>query len=152
MNADTGVRLIRSKALAPAPYAYASIVPAGTGLVFLAGACPLDAAGMVTPLADIEGQAVRCLDNLELALTAAGAELRDVVSTRVLVVATESAQLSTAWRVVEQRFGTHDVPSTLIGVSVLGYPGQLVEIEAIAAVAESTEVSAGIGTGADTPD
>lgn len=26
----------------------------------------------------------------------------------------------------------HDVPSTLLGVAVLGYPGQLVEIEAVA--------------------
>lgn len=32
-----------------------------------------------------------------------------------------------------ESFGEHDVPSTLMGVSVLGYPDQLVEIEAVAA-------------------
>ena len=29
-------------------------------------------------------------------------------------------------------FGEHDAPSTLLGVAVLGYPDQLVEIEAVA--------------------
>jgi hypothetical protein len=30
------------------------------------------------------------------------------------------------------RLGDHDAPSTLLGVTMLGWPGQLVEIEAIA--------------------
>jgi hypothetical protein len=41
--------------------------------------------------------------------------------------------LVTAWK-VRDSFGEHDVPSTLMGVTVLGYPGQLVETEAVAAV------------------
>jgi hypothetical protein len=32
-------------------------------------------------------------------------------------------------------FGAHDAPSTLLGVSVLGYERQLVEIEAVALAA-----------------
>ncbi|GAA3271745.1 hypothetical protein AAU01_18730 [Paenarthrobacter aurescens] len=39
-----------------------------------------------------------------------------------------------AWDVVRAAFGDHDVPSTLMGVTVLGYDHQLVEIEAVAAV------------------
>jgi hypothetical protein len=39
-----------------------------------------------------------------------------------------------AWEVVRDAFAEHDVPSTLVGVTVLGYDGQLVEVEAIAAV------------------
>ena len=35
---------------------------------------------------------------------------------------------------VAEAFGNHDVPSTLMGVTVLGYPDQLVEIEAVAVV------------------
>ena len=38
----------------------------------------------------------------------------------------------TVWAVVRDAFGSHDPPSTLVGVTVLGYSGQLVEIEAIA--------------------
>jgi hypothetical protein len=37
---------------------------------------------------------------------------------------------------VRDAFGDHDVPSTLLGVTVLGYPDQLVEIEAVAAVSD----------------
>jgi len=36
--------------------------------------------------------------------------------------------------VVSEWFGEHDVPSTLLGVTVLGYDGQLVEVEATAGV------------------
>jgi len=39
-----------------------------------------------------------------------------------------------AWEVVRRCFGEHDAPSTLLGVSVLGYSGQLVEVEAVAAL------------------
>lgn len=67
-------------------------------------------------------------------LEAAGACMEDVISTRVLVASTERADLVTAWDVVRAAFGDHDVPSTLMGVTVLGYESQLVEIEAIAAV------------------
>ena len=37
-----------------------------------------------------------------------------------------------AWNVVRGVFGGHEVPSTLVGVAVLGYPDQLVEVEAVA--------------------
>jgi hypothetical protein len=43
--------------------------------------------------------------------------------------------LVAAWEVVRAAFSDHDVPSTLLGVTVLGWPDQLVEIEAIAMAA-----------------
>ncbi|WP_374945838.1 RidA family protein [Agreia sp.] len=129
------VSLIRSDLLAStAPYAYASTAPADARLVFLAGACPLDLAGDVTAQGDIAAQARLCIENLETALAAAGACLADVLSTRILVATTERPDLVTAWNVVRDAFGDHDAPSTLLGVTVLGYPNQLVEVEAIAAV------------------
>ena len=67
---------------------------------------------------------------------AAGAGLHDVVSTRVLVASARQSDLVTAWEVVRDAFGDHDAPSTLMGVTVLGYDDQLVEIEAVAAVAD----------------
>ena len=65
-----------------------------------------------------------------------GANLDDVLSTRVLVATTRQPDLVVAWDVVREAFGDHDAPSTLLGVTVLGYPHQLVEVEAIAAVRE----------------
>jgi enamine deaminase RidA (YjgF/YER057c/UK114 family) len=128
------VRLIRSDSLADTPYAYAATAPAGSRLVFLAGACPLNDDGTTTAPGDYAAQAARCIETLRAALAAADASLTDVISTRVLVASSRQADLVTAWNVVESAFGSHDVPSTLLGVTVLGYDDQLVEIEAIATV------------------
>ncbi len=128
------INLIRSDSLyAGAPYAYASVAPPGS-LIFTAGACPLDGDGQVTGAGDIRAQAGLAVANLGTALGAAGATLGDVLKTTVFVASAERADLVAAWDVIRAAFGDHDAPSTLLGVSVLGYPGQLVEIEAVAAV------------------
>jgi enamine deaminase RidA (YjgF/YER057c/UK114 family) len=76
--------------------------------VHTAGACPIDEHDRVIALGDIAGQARQVMDNLEVAL------------------------LVTAWSVIRARFGDHDAPSTLLGVTTLGYKGQLVEVDAVA--------------------
>jgi enamine deaminase RidA (YjgF/YER057c/UK114 family) len=125
------VQLLRSAALADtAPYAPAAAVG---DLVFTAGACPLDLEGRVVAVGDVAGQATRVMDNLETALEAAGCRLADVVKSTVYVASADRADLVAAWEVVRSRFGDHDAPSTLLGVAVLGYPDQLVEVEAVAA-------------------
>src|SRR5215831_6713393 len=105
--ADSGamtVQLVRSTRLFPgAPYAYAARA-SQPDLVFTAGACPLDEQGQVAAPADVRAQMRQALENLRI-----------------------------AWDEVAGFFGDHDAPSTLLGVAVLGYPGQLVEIEAVAA-------------------
>lgn len=133
----TPVSLIRSPELAPvAQYAYAATVPSGVRLVFLAGSCPLDAEGATVGVGDYAAQAAACVENLRIALAAAGASLENVVQTRVLVASSSQADLVSAWEVVRDAFGEHDAPSTLLGVTVLGYTDQLVELEAVAAVAD----------------
>ena len=52
----------------------------------------------------------------------------------MLVATADRTDLVSVWNVVADRFGSHDVPSTLLGVTVLGYPDQLVEVEAVAAL------------------
>lgn len=113
-------------------YAYASAAPHGA-LVFTAGACPLDPDGAVVSPGDVAAQARQAMGNLTEALRAAGAGLDDVLKTTVYVASSDRADLVAAWTVVRASFGDHDAPGTLLGVTVLGYPGQLVEIEAIAA-------------------
>lgn len=131
----SAVSLIRSSALSDvAEYAYAATAPADARLVFLAGACPLDVDGNTVAVGDYAGQAAQCIENMTTALDAAGAAIDDVISTRVLVATSRQQDLVTAWDVVCEAFGSHDVPSTLVGVTVLGYDDQLVEIEAVAAV------------------
>jgi enamine deaminase RidA (YjgF/YER057c/UK114 family) len=114
------------------PYSYAAIAPSG-GTVFTAGACPLDSDGRVVAAGDVAAQARQALDNLLATLRAAGCGPDDVVKTTVYVASGERGDLLAAWEVVEQSFGSGGPPSTLLGVSVLGFPDQLVEIEAVAA-------------------
>lgn len=132
----SAVRLIRAENLADAPYAYAATAPAGARLVFLAGSCPLDDDGHTVAVGDVAGQATKCIENLRAALSIAECDVADVISTRVLVATTNRDDLVAAWDVVAAAFGDHDVPSTLLGVTVLGYPDQLVELEAVAAVVD----------------
>ena len=124
----TFIELVRSTALTETvPYAYAAVTPPGR-LVFTAGACPLDQDGARRrrrPGSAGDGQP-------RGALGAAGAGLTDVAKTTVYVASGSRADLLTAWRVVRDAFGDHDAPSTLLGVAVLGYPDQLVEVEAVA--------------------
>lgn len=47
------------------------------------------------------------------------------------VAATRRQDLVTAWEVVRSHMGEHDAPSTLVGVTVLGYDEQLVEAVAV---------------------
>ncbi|SCE09203.1 Enamine deaminase RidA, house cleaning of reactive enamine intermediates, YjgF/YER057c/UK114 family, partial [Streptomyces sp. BpilaLS-43] len=134
----SAVTLIRSAALSDvAEYAYAATAPAEARLIFLAGACPLNEDGSTAAVGDYAGQAAKALENMKTALAAAGATLEDVISTRVLVASARQEDLVTAWQVVRDAFGEHDVPSTLFGVTVLGYADQLVEIEGVAAVLDS---------------
>ncbi len=115
------------------PYAYAATAR-GTDLVFTAGACPLDRQGQVVAPGDVAAQARQALDNLRVALDECGATLRDVLRTTVYVASGDRSDLVAAWTEVASAFGDHDAPSTLLGVAMLGYPDQLVEIDAIAAV------------------
>lgn len=128
------VRLVRSPDLSDvAEYAYASIVDTPVRLVHAAGACPLDADGTTVAVGDYAGQTRQVMANLRVALRDAGADLSDVLKSTVYVASTRREDLVEAWQVVRAEFGAHDAPSTLLGVTVLGYPDQLVEVEAVAA-------------------
>jgi enamine deaminase RidA (YjgF/YER057c/UK114 family) len=132
MSSEPAITLIRPQQLTTkAPYAYAAVTGPGQ-LVFTAGACPLDPDGNTVAVGDFVGQAHQVMANLVTALQAAGAHLTDVVKTTIYVASSQRADLSVVWDVVRAAFGDHDAPSTLLGVSVLGYDDQLVEVEAIA--------------------
>jgi enamine deaminase RidA (YjgF/YER057c/UK114 family) len=129
------VKLVRSDSLYPGvPYAYASIAPRGS-LVFTAGACPLNDKGEVVGVGDVRAQASLAVANLATALAESGATFADVLKTTVFVASADQGDLVAAWDVISAAFGEHDAPSTLLGVAVLGYTGQLVEIEAVAVAA-----------------
>ena len=130
---SAAVKLIRNEELTSAvDYAYAATAQAPVRAVWTAGACPLDEHGDTVAVGDYAGQAHQVMRNLVTALRGAGAELTDIVKTTVYVASDQQEHLVEAWDVVRSHMGEHDAPSTLLGVAVLGYDDQLVEVEAVA--------------------
>ncbi|MEU7004233.1 RidA family protein [Nonomuraea sp. NPDC046570] len=135
---SNGVRLIRSHDLAQTvEYAYAAVAEVPVRAVWVAGACPLDAEGGTVAVGDFAGQTHQVMRNLVVALDSAGASLTDIVKTTVYVASSNQADLVEAWTVYKSYMGDHDAPSTLLGVAVLGYADQLVEVEATAVITKS---------------
>ena len=119
--------------LAPPPgYAHVAIA-SGHRLVLTAGGVPLNAQGNLVGAGDVAAQTRQVIANLVEQLRLAGATPEDVLKTTVYVVATANPDLVTAWEQV-QASPLAPAASTLLGVACLGYTGQLVEIEAIAAL------------------
>jgi enamine deaminase RidA (YjgF/YER057c/UK114 family) len=115
------------------PPGYSHVAVARGTLVATAGAVPLDERGDLVGPDDPVAQAHRVLENLERQLAAGGATPDDVVKTTVYVAGASHEHQNAVWGVVQgSPFAA--APSTLIGVALLGYRGQLVEIEAIAVV------------------
>lgn len=128
----------RVPSLAAVDYPYAGRIPAGMDMLFLAGACPLDRDRTVPADAGYAEQARLCVENMKAVLRENNAALENVAYTRILVAAQSRSDLVAVWRAVREAFGEHNVPSTLMGVALLGYAHQLVEIEAVAAVPART--------------
>jgi enamine deaminase RidA (YjgF/YER057c/UK114 family) len=129
------IRRQNPPALHPTPgYHHVTTVSSGT-TVHLAGQCPLDLTGTVVP-GDVLAQVDQVVANTTTALAAAGAGPDDVVRTVIYVATAERAVLSAVW----DRFTASGISpafstaSTLVGVTCLGYPGQLVELDVTAAV------------------
>ncbi len=111
-------------------YHHITVVESGR-LAFLAGQCPLNAAGEVVGRGDLPAQVAAVVANSLTALAAIGAEPDQVVRSVIYVVSTDRAELAEVWRILNESalapaFGT---ASTLLGVTVLGFPDQLVELD-----------------------
>lgn len=114
-------------------YAYVASATAGTH-VYTAGAVPVDPFGKLIGAGDLEEQTRAVIRHLNRALDGAHASAADVVKTTIYVVG-EQTDLPRVWRVFAET-PLASAPSTLLGVTALGYEGQLVEIEAIAVIDE----------------
>jgi 2-iminobutanoate/2-iminopropanoate deaminase len=114
---------------------YSNVVTAAPGrLVFVAGQVALDANGEVVGAGDVTAQTRQVMENLRIALEAAGATFADVV--RVVNYITD-VDLFGQMAAVRKEYLVEPYPaSTLIEVSALMFPELLIEIEATAVVAD----------------
>jgi enamine deaminase RidA (YjgF/YER057c/UK114 family) len=112
---------------------YSRAVQVGN-LVFVAGTTALDEHGKLVGRGDPYAQTIQSLRNIERALVAAGATLKDVVRTRVFV--RDIARWEEVGRAHGEVFRAIRPASTMVEVSGLVDPEMLVEIEADAVVGE----------------
>jgi len=119
----------------PPGYSHVTITSAGR-LAHLAGQCPLDVTGKVVGSGDYAAQTDQVIANCLAVLAAAGAKPSDVARSVIYVVSTESAVLAGVWdRLMASELApAFTTASTLLGVSALGFGGQLVEIDLTAAL------------------
>jgi enamine deaminase RidA (YjgF/YER057c/UK114 family) len=128
------IRFLQPDGLVRSPaFSHAAVVPAGATTIYVGGQNGVDAQGQVVDPADAAAQAVRAVDNVEVALRAAGAELSDVVAWTVLIAA--DADITAVYGAIAPRLARAGAPPLVTAARVAGLavPGALIEIGAIAA-------------------
>ena len=103
-------------------------------IIAVSGTAPLDSNGRTVGIGDAGAQARRCLEIIAGALEKAGASLRQVVRTRILLVHIKDWEAVAA--VHGEFFGQIRPANTMMQVSRFIDPDWLVEIEADAIVSD----------------
>jgi reactive intermediate/imine deaminase len=110
-------------------FGFSQAVRAG-GLIFLSGQTPTNADGQLVGEGDIRAQTRQVFENIKTVLTNSGSSLDDLVE---IVSYNTNMDDLTALAEVKAEFITKDFPAwTAIGVTALAFPGQLIEIKAVA--------------------
>ncbi|NEK59592.1 RidA family protein [Geodermatophilus sabuli] len=130
------VQLIDPAAL-PAPQMYRQMaVASGSRTVYLSGQVARTAAGEPVGAGDLAAQVEQAYRNVAAALAEVGATFDDVAKLTVYVVDWSPEKLADlgagVTRAAEAIQGDPVRPTTLLGVSALGEPDLLVEVEAVA--------------------
>ena len=97
--------------------------------LYVSGQVPLDGSGELVGTGDAAKQATQCLNNLSLLLKHHDFGKEDI-RRLVVYVAGSRDEMTATWDRVVEWFGGAVPPATLLGVTLLGYEGQLVEIDA----------------------
>ena len=131
----SAVRFIRSEAMPPSPgYSQAAEVRPGR-IVYVAGQVSMDRSGKLVGEGDMRAQAQQTFENLKAALEASGAKFENVVKLNYYVL--DISQLPAVREVRDKFVNTANPPaSTAVEVKRLFREGFLIEVEAVAAVAE----------------
>jgi len=101
-------------------------------MVFVSGCAPIAPDGGVAAPGDVKAQTMRCLEIIEGALVQAGADIKDVVRTRVFL--TDMSRWKEAGEAHGEVFKDIEPATSFLGTSALINSGWLVEVEADAVV------------------
>jgi 2-iminobutanoate/2-iminopropanoate deaminase len=118
-------------------YSHASRVPAGSGLLFIAGQLAVDTGGKVVGEGDFEAQARQVFANLRAVLAGAGLGPQNVV--KFTTYMSSDSYVEPFYQAREKIFGADWYPgggyppNTLLVVARLVRPEFMLEVEAVAA-------------------
>jgi enamine deaminase RidA (YjgF/YER057c/UK114 family) len=112
-------------------------VQGGMKLIFIAGQTPSNENYECVAPGDYRGQYIQVMENLDIAMRAAGATWDDVVYRRMFVRDVDDF-LKIFYDDDLPRYGDGRPPSTLIGVTRLSNPSFLIEIDLMAVVEASS--------------
>jgi enamine deaminase RidA (YjgF/YER057c/UK114 family) len=116
-------------------YHHITVVEAGR-TAYLAGQCPLDVDGNVVGEGDLHAQIEAVAANTLTALSAVDAQPGDVVRAVIYVATDDEQVLGDAWKRLNESSIAEAFKSAcvLLGVTKLGFRGQLIEVEVTAAL------------------
>ncbi len=109
----------------------------GGKTIYVSGQVSVNERGEVVGRGDLRAQTRQAFENVRLALAAAGATFEDVIKTNLYVVGLKSEHVPII-REIRSQYVRADHPpvSTLVGISALVGADWLIEIEAVAVLAE----------------
>lgn len=120
----------------PVPRGYSHIVTARAGrTVYISGQVALDASGALVGAGDLRAQTRQVFENLKAALAAVGATFADVAKMTIFMLDVSQAQVMREIR-AEYLVTGREPTSTLVEIRRLAREEFLIEIEAIASLAE----------------
>ncbi|WP_433894319.1 RidA family protein [Streptomyces sp. CA-111067] len=116
-------------------YHHITVVETGR-TAYLAGQCPLDGSGTLVGPGALDAQIDQVAANALTALAAVGARPEHVVRSVIYVCTADTPVLGAAWKrfTASPLAPAFTTASTLLGVSQLGFTGQLVELDLTAAL------------------
>jgi enamine deaminase RidA (YjgF/YER057c/UK114 family) len=137
VHASAQTQFLKPEGITPGS-GYSHVVVTSPGkLIFIAGQVARDRQGNLVGKGDLRAQAVQVFENLKTALASAGATFNDVVKINWYIRDFKPESLA-ALREVRSMYVNKDTPpaSTLIGVAALAQDEYLIEVEAVAAIAD----------------
>ena len=117
-------------------FGFSQIVTSTPGkFVFLSGQVGWDHQQTLTGDGGFRTQVWQAMENIKMAMTAAGGQLSDVVSMRIYIVGREMDKSHHVSEALRAFFDREQAPTTTwIGVHSLAHPDFLIEIEATAVI------------------
>lgn len=96
--------------------------------IFVSGTAPSDGQGGTYAPGDAYAQTKRCFEIIQNALRELGADLSDIVRTRLYI--TDFSHWEDYARAHQELFGDHPPASAMVGIASLVNPDMLIEVEA----------------------